>query len=126
MIVVNLLAVTWWLNIAYPVDSATHLSEETAHAARAAPLAILVSVAYTSVMGWLLLISVSFAIPSVNGLLEDDFSTFPIRQVFHRVLGRQGLLSVWSMIIIVQVRHAFSLFKHHVYPTFASTCPLLR
>jgi amino acid transporter len=125
VIVVILLAAAWWLNIAYPDDSATHISEETANAARAAPLAILVSVAYTSVMGWLLLISASFATPSVNDLLET-FLDFPMGQVFLNVLGKHGMLAVWSMIIIVQVRDTFSLFKHHAYPTFASTWPVLR
>jgi amino acid transporter len=117
---VTLLAAAWWLNIAYPDDSAAHVSEETANAARAAPLAILVSVAFTSVMGWLLLISISFAIPSVSDILVTELP-LQLGQVFLNVLGKRGMLSIWSMIIVVQVSDTFSLFKHHVYPTWAST-----
>jgi amino acid transporter len=82
-------------------DSAAHISEETANAARAAPLAILVSVAFTSIMGWLLLISISFAIPSVSDILGTDLP-LQLGQVFLNVLGKRGMLAIWSMIIVVQ------------------------
>jgi len=82
-------------------DSAAHISEETANAAKAAPLAILVSVAFTSIMGWLLLISISFAIPSVSDILTSELP-LPLGQVFLNVLGKRGMLAIWSMIIVVQ------------------------
>jgi len=82
-------------------DSAAHISEETANAARAAPLAILVSVAFTSIMGWLLLISISFAIPSVSDILGSDLP-LSLGQVFLNVLGKRGMLAIWSMIVVVQ------------------------
>jgi len=83
-------------------DSAAHVSEETANAARAAPVAILVSVATTSVLGWLLLISISFAIPgSVSGILGTSLP-LPLGQVILNVLGKRGMLSIWSLIIVVQ------------------------
>ena len=106
----------WWLNIAHPDDSAAHISEETANAAKAAPLAILVSVAFTSIMGWLLLISISFAIPSVSDILGTALP-LQLGQVFLNVLGKPGMLAIWSMIIVVQVSGTFTSFKHHVYPT---------
>jgi amino acid transporter len=118
---VILLAAASWLNIAYPDDSAAHISEETANAARAAPLAILVSVAFTSIMGWLLLISISFAIPSSVGDILLSKLPLPLGQVFVNVLGKNGMLAIWSMIIVVQVSDTFTLFKHHIYPTLAST-----
>jgi len=82
----NLFAV-WLLNIAYQDDSAAHISEETANAARAAPLAISISVAGTSNMGWLLLISASFAIPSVNDILGTTLP-LPMGQVFETLDAR--------------------------------------
>lgn len=83
-------------------DSAAHISEETANAARAAPLAILVSVAATSILGWLLLISASFAMPSsVSGVLGSTLP-LPMGQVFLNVLGKRGMLAIWSLIIVVQ------------------------
>ncbi|KAF8159275.1 amino acid transporter [Crassisporium funariophilum] len=82
-------------------DSAAHISEETANAARAAPIAIVVSVVATSVLGWLLLIAASFAIPSVSDILGTDLP-LPMGQVFLNTLGKNGMLALWSMIITVQ------------------------
>ena len=84
-------------------DSAAHISEETAGAAKAAPLAILVSVFATASLGWLLLIAASFATHSVDDLLGTTLP-LPMGQLFLTVLGKHGMLALWSFIIIVQVR----------------------
>ena len=83
-------------------DSAAHISEETANAARAAPLAIIVSVSGTAILGWLLLIATSFATPSVSDILGTSLP-LPMGQVFLNVLGKHGMLAIWSLIIVVQV-----------------------
>jgi amino acid transporter len=83
-------------------DSAAHISEETANAARAAPIAIIVSVIGTTTLGWLLLIATSFAIPSISDILATDLP-LPMGQVFLNVLGKRGMLAIWSLIIVVQV-----------------------
>jgi len=84
-------------------DSAAHISEETANAARAAPLAIIVSVIGTASLGWLLLIATSFAIPSVGDLINTSPPLpLPMGQVFLNVLGKPGMLAIWSLIIVVQ------------------------
>ena len=84
-------------------DSAAHIAEETAGAARAAPLAILIGVGATSLLGWVLLVAASFASASVGGLLS---STLPLQmgQLFVDVLGARGMLTIWSFIIVVQAR----------------------
>jgi hypothetical protein len=71
-------------------------------------------------MGWLLLISISFAIPSVSDILG---TTLPLQlgQVFLNLLGKRGMLAIWSMIIVVQVSGIFALFKFYVYATLVST-----
>ena len=84
-------------------DSAAHISEETTNAERAAPLAIMVSVIATATLGWLLLIATSFAIPSVDDILSSRLPLF-MGQVFLNVLGKHGMLAIWSLIIVVQVR----------------------
>ncbi|KAJ7489313.1 amino acid transporter [Mycena latifolia] len=76
-------------------------NKETAGAGRAAPIAILVAVGATSVVGWLLLISISFAIPSVGSILESRLP-LPMGQVFLDVLGKQGMLAIWSCATVVQ------------------------
>jgi len=82
-------------------DSAAHISEETANAARAAPIAIIISVFGTASLGWLLLIATSFAVPSVSDLLGTSLP-LPMGQVFLNVLGKEGMLAIWSLIIVVQ------------------------
>ena len=84
-------------------DSAAHISEETSGAARAAPIAILVSVAAISIMGWILFIGASLAIPSVPALLSTGLA-LPIGQLLLDVLGKRGMLAIWSLTIIAQVR----------------------
>lgn len=87
-------------------DSAAHISEEVAGAARAAPIAILVGVGATASLGWILLIVVSFVTPSISNLLSSDLP-LPMGQVFLDVLGKKGMLTIWSLIIVVQVaRHS--------------------
>ena len=82
-------------------DSAAHISEETAGAARAAPIAILVGVGATASLGWLLFIAASFATASVPALL-DSALPLPMGQLFLDVLGKRGMLAIWSLIIVVQ------------------------
>ncbi|EJF62151.1 amino acid transporter [Dichomitus squalens LYAD-421 SS1] len=82
-------------------DSAAHISEETAGAARAAPIAILVGVGATASLGWLLFIAASFAAASVPQLL-DTALPLPMGQLFLDVLGKRGMLAIWSLIIVVQ------------------------
>ncbi|EJD03015.1 amino acid transporter [Fomitiporia mediterranea MF3/22] len=82
-------------------DSAAHISEETTDAAKAAPFAILVGVGATAALGWLTLIAASFTIISVPALLETDLA-LPMGQLFLDVLGKKGMLVVWSLIIVVQ------------------------
>lgn len=82
-------------------DSAAHIAEETAGAARAAPIAILVGVGLTASLGWILYIAASFATASVSDLLTSTLP-LPMGQLFLNVLGKHGMLALWSFIIVVQ------------------------
>ncbi|KAF9529007.1 amino acid/polyamine transporter I [Crepidotus variabilis] len=82
-------------------DSACHVSEETANAQKAAPAAIILSVMLTASLGWLTLIAVSFATPSVSDVLSSDLP-LPMGQVFLNNLGKSGMLAIWGAIIVVQ------------------------
>ncbi|KAI9467111.1 amino acid transporter [Lactarius psammicola] len=82
-------------------DSAAHVSEEVAGAARAAPIAIMVGVVATQLLGWLIYIAASFATTSVPDLLSGDLP-LPMGQLFLDVLGKKGALAIWSCIIVVQ------------------------
>nr|GAT56559.1 predicted protein [Mycena chlorophos] len=82
-------------------DSAAHISEETSNAGRAAPIAILVGVGATASLGWLLLIATSFVVVSIPDLIGTTLP-LPMGQVFLDVLGKRGMLAIWSFIIVVQ------------------------
>ncbi|EMD39635.1 hypothetical protein CERSUDRAFT_46371 [Gelatoporia subvermispora B] len=82
-------------------DSAAHISEEVAGAARAAPIAILVSCAAVGGLGWLLLIAASFATVSVPSLLETELA-LPMGQLLLDVVGKKGMMAIWSFTIIAQ------------------------
>jgi hypothetical protein len=86
-------------------DSAAHVSEEVAGAARAAPIAIMVGVGATQFFGWLIYISASFATSSVSDLLSSTLP-LPMGQLLLNVLGKHGMLAIWSCIIVVQVRES--------------------
>ncbi|KAH8092526.1 amino acid transporter [Cristinia sonorae] len=82
-------------------DSAAHIAEETAGAARAAPIAILTGVGMTASLGWLLYIAASYATWSVAEILQTDLP-LPMGQLFLNTLGKRGMLAIWSLIIVVQ------------------------
>jgi len=82
-------------------DSACHVSEEVAGAARSAPYAILIGVAGTATLGWILLIAASFATASVSGVISTTLP-LPMGQLFLDALGKKGMLIIWSFIIVVQ------------------------
>jgi hypothetical protein len=83
-------------------DSAAHVSEEITGAARAAPIAIMIAVGGTQFFGWLIYIAASFA-TSVPDILSTTFP-LPMGQLFLNVAGKNGMLAIWSCIIVVQVR----------------------
>jgi len=74
-----------------------------AGAQRTAPIAIIVGVFGTQVLGWLLYIACSYATTSVTNLLTGVLP-LPMGQLFLDVLGKRGMLAIWSFIIVVQVR----------------------
>lgn len=56
----------------------------------------------TASLGWILLIAASFATSSVSDLLTTTLP-LPMGQLFLNVLGKRGMLAIWSFIIVVQV-----------------------
>ncbi|KAG1818432.1 amino acid transporter [Suillus subaureus] len=70
---------------------------ETAGAARAAPIAILVGVAGTEILGWLYYIAASYATNSVPDILQSNLA-LPLGQVYLNVLGKKGALALWCSI----------------------------
>ncbi|KAF8443051.1 amino acid transporter [Boletus edulis BED1] len=82
-------------------DSAAHIAEETSNAARAAPIAIMVGVLGTEILGWLMFIAFSFATYSVPDVLQSKLA-LPVGDVFLHVLGKRGALALWWSIAVLQ------------------------
>ncbi|RPD67504.1 amino acid transporter [Lentinus tigrinus ALCF2SS1-7] len=80
-------------------DCAAHLSEETTGASRVAPIAMVAGVGVTALSGWLLFIAVSFATASIPDVIAADFP-MPMGKVYLDVLGKRGMLTVWSLVIL--------------------------
>lgn len=83
-------------------DSAAHISEEVAGASWSAPIAIMVGVVGTQILGWGLYIAASYATADVATLLGSELP-LPMGQLLFDVLGKRGMLAIWSFIIVVQV-----------------------
>lgn len=81
-------------------DSAAHIAEEVANATSVAPIAIVSAVAITWILGFFVLIATSFAILDVGALLGTSLS-LPMAQVYYDVLGKQGMLAIWSYVSLL-------------------------
>ncbi|KAN0087468.1 Amino acid/polyamine transporter I [Tylopilus felleus] len=82
-------------------DSAVHIAEETSNAEWAAPMAIMVGVLGTEILGWLMYIAVSFATASVPVAIQSKL-VLPIGDVFLNVLGRKGTFVLWWSMVVLQ------------------------
>ncbi|KAN0087464.1 Amino acid/polyamine transporter I [Tylopilus felleus] len=67
----------------------------------AAPIAIMVGVLGTEILGWLMYIAVSFATYSVPDVLQSQFA-LTLGEVFLNVLGKKGALALWWSIAVLQ------------------------
>jgi hypothetical protein len=63
----------------------------------------MIAVAGTQFFGWMIYMAASFATSSVPDLLTTTLP-LPMGQLFLNVLGKHGMLALWSCIIVVQVR----------------------
>lgn len=92
----------WLTVLVFQDDSAVHIAEETSNAAWAAPVAIMVAVLSTEILGWLMYIALSFAIASVPDVLRSNLA-LPIGDVYLNVLGRKGTFVLWWSMVLLQV-----------------------
>jgi amino acid transporter len=76
-------------------DSAAHIAEEVSNAAWVAPIAIVSAVTSTWLIGFFILIAASFTILDVGAILGSDLP-LPMAQIYYNLLGKQGMLIIWS------------------------------
>lgn len=84
-------------------NSATaHITEETAHANVRAPIAIIIAVVLTAVLGWVLLIVLVFCMGTDIASLLEAPSGLPVALIYRRNLGKGGALAMMVLTILVQ------------------------
>ena len=83
-------------------DAAAHMSEEVQDASRSVHIAIVSSYVLNGIMGFILLISYLFAIPSVSDALEDP-STYPFIYVFRNAIPIAGVNGLTGIVLILVV-----------------------
>ena len=66
-------------------DASAHMSEETRKASRAAAWGVVMSVVMSVIFGFILLVAVTFAVPSVSGTLAA--SSFDVKYIWQTSLG---------------------------------------
>ncbi|CAI5985518.1 unnamed protein product [Closterium sp. NIES-65] len=90
----------------YSYDTVAHMAEETKHADRTIPLAMVSSLSCVCVLGWGLLVSLTFCIENNDRLLGTDNETrgeYPVVQIiwdvfFHRARER-GRVLIWDVFL---------------------------
>ncbi|GAA5929094.1 uncharacterized protein JCM15063_004048 [Sporobolomyces koalae] len=83
-------------------DASAHMSEETANAARAAPLGVIMSVGASAVFGFFVLVSFLFSIQDLETTVDSPVGQ-PVLQIFIDVFGRTGATAAFSIIILCVV-----------------------
>ncbi|GAC1320008.1 MAG: amino acid permease [Chloroflexota bacterium] len=80
-------------------DASAHMTEETRDAARTAPVAIVMSIVVSLVVGWILLLGVTFAIQNYN---SEVGALVPPAQIFFDAVGKRGGLLLLLIVIGAQ------------------------
>lgn len=78
------------------------MAEEVADAGRSVPIAIVWSYVLNGIMGFILLISYLFAIPSVDDALNDP-STYPFIYAFRSAVPTSGVNGLTSVVLILVI-----------------------
>src|SRR6266852_1362240 len=82
-------------------DASAHMSEETRQASRGAAWGIVMSVVVSVIFGFLLLVAVTFAIPSAKG--PADAGVFIVRSIWEGAMGRRWAEFLLFIAVVAQV-----------------------
>ncbi|PKI83041.1 hypothetical protein MVES_002765 [Malassezia vespertilionis] len=84
-------------------DATAHISEEVHRAAIAAPVAIMIAVAGTGAVGWVL--NIVLVITSGRDIITSDPDTFPgglaMAEIIRYRIGKVGFLVIWPFVCLV-------------------------
>jgi amino acid transporter len=82
-------------------DASAHVSEETSNAAEQAPKGVWRSVFYSAVIGWIVLLAITFAIPKHNSAVYE--AGFPALEIFESALSSAAAKAVVLISTIGQI-----------------------
>src|SRR5205085_10090149 len=81
-------------------DASAHMSEETRRASRAAAWGVVMSVVVSVIFGFLLLVAVTFAIPSAKG--PADTGLFIVTSIWRSSMGRKWAEFLLFIAVVAQ------------------------
>ena len=96
----GLLAVAWTMT---DYDATAHITEEVENANVRAPIAIIIAVATTAVLGWILFIVMVLCMGTDIQALLNAPSGLPVVLIYYRNFGKGGAIAFLVLTIIVQL-----------------------
>jgi amino acid transporter len=95
-VLMSFLSVIWTLA---GYDAPFHLTEECSNAAISAPRAIVITSGMGAILGWFLVLLISYTIVDIDEILDSALSQ-PMASYLLQVLGKRGGLGLLSVVII--------------------------
>lgn len=83
-------------------DSCVHISEEASNASTAVPLGIFASIVLAGVVGFGILVAITFNMGQDLESIIDSPVGQPMATIFLNSLGKKGCLAIWTFVIITQ------------------------
>lgn len=80
-------------------DASAHLSEETRHASRSAPIGVLTSIGVSAVFGFFLLLCLLFSIQDFDTTVTSSVGQ-PVLQILLDIFGEDGAIVLFTLVIL--------------------------
>jgi len=72
-------------------DASAHMAEETRHAAMTGPIAMILSIGVSAILGWVLMLGLLFSIQDYDKTVSSPTSQ-PLTQIFLDTVGERGAI----------------------------------
>ncbi|KAL8372145.1 hypothetical protein RB595_001778 [Gaeumannomyces hyphopodioides] len=82
-------------------DCCVGMSEEASNASRAVPLAIMLSVGLSGLLGFVIVTVIAACISDIEAVLRTPFGQ-PMAQIYYDALGKQGTLAFMAFLLVAQ------------------------
>ncbi|KAI0264622.1 APC amino acid permease [Gloeopeniophorella convolvens] len=97
-------------------DAPIHISEEASNARVAVPWAIVGSTAIGVVLGWGIMLALAFNMGTDTASIMSSQYGQPMAQILFNSFGKNGVLAVWAVIVVVQFMMGMSSVRDGALP----------